>query len=78
MKPIIFTCKWKDWGQEAGVLHTQVTHHKNAAKQNSCHSMTQGGMPLSMHSHRYPPVYSSFVCGGFLKECFMLNARKYL
>lgn len=78
MKPIIFTCKWKDWGQEAGVLHTQVTHHKNAAKQNSCHSMTQGGMPLSMHSHTYPPVYSSFVCGGFLKECFMLNARKYL
>lgn len=55
------------------MLHPQITNHENAAKQNSCHSMTRGGMPL-FHAFPYPPVYSSFVCGGvFLKECFMLN-----
>lgn len=56
------------------MLHPQITNHENAAKQNCCHSMTQGGMLLSMHSHTRRPVYSSFVCGGvFLKEHFMLN-----
>lgn len=75
MEPAIFTCKWKErLGGKAGVLHPQITNHENSAKQNICHSMTQDGMLLSMHSHMHPPVHSSFVCGGvFLKEMFYVE-----